>query len=783
MSAFNFTEDLKNFRHLTMVFIASILAINCIAAIPAHAAEIYVSSRATQPVESLAPQGALIPLTSFSIEGNLGATYRLENVRIELTGFAPAEAIERMVLIRTDLIDFSQDATTELVGASGSANDKIFTISPKNFNFNVESSVKLLVAGVPRAGVSASGYQFGAAIVGVGISNATTGAAVSSIDSNFPIVGKLHTLNYTLDLNVPKIEKENSIIRIKNPDGLWAAAKYVKSIFLTDADQSTTLKSGQSTYACNMKHGIAGNGCVFEIHAVLPALNTLAFSIIGPGFLADPLDIALYHLNTPYRLAPVLQNIEASSPSGSNSLIIPSQKGCIQSPAYTGDACDGYRHIGTLDASAACYTLDQCLPNQGNGTCVKSPAYAGDTCGGYRVMGGISRACYSYSQCAVAHPDSSGIKVVSPNGGEALRIGTVYEVKNQYSGESELSYALFKGSQKLGFLSGTRPSDTSFLWNVGEYSPMGGGSKLVALPSNDYYIGLGVPGGTAPVDMSDAAFALEAAPLPKITSFAVTDPRVNAYRDATASWYASGATDANLDIGCNRNDASLYIPEDGHSIDCSKGYSIAYKNQSWNQITVRPSENSEKEVMVTFVLTLLKDNSPTGESRKVVVTFPGVPHNGNADKNQSTPASAANSDLQSQIALILAQIKALQSQLDSQKQNASASSAALPAAVNAPVTENTKPEELGLSGNETETFSYAWNQDLYYGMTGNKGVAALQNALVLEGCYSGPVTGNFFRLTRDGVVCFQKKHNFNSIPGTGYVGPYTRKILNESYSK
>ena len=92
-------------------------------------------------------------------------------------------------------------------------------------------------------------------------------------------------------------------------------------------------------------------------------------------------------------------------------------------------------------------------------------------------------------------------------------------------------------------------------------------------------------------------------------------------------------------------------------------------------------------------------------------------------------------------------------------------------------------EEPTIAVEQTELFSYIWNKDLYYGLTNDKDVEALQNALVMEGCYTGPVTGNFYRLTRAGVVCFQKKHNFTNVPGTGYIGSYTRKVLNDLYSK
>ena len=82
-----------------------------------------------------------------------------------------------------------------------------------------------------------------------------------------------------------------------------------------------------------------------------------------------------------------------------------------------------------------------------------------------------------------------------------------------------------------------------------------------------------------------------------------------------------------------------------------------------------------------------------------------------------------------------------------------------------------------------ENFSYKWEKDLYYGLTDNNDIQALQNALYIEGVYDGPISGNSFELTRKAVIKFQKKYNFNSVPNTGYVGPFTRRALNEIYSK
>jgi len=105
-------------------------------------------------------------------------------------------------------------------------------------------------------------------------------------------------------------------------------------------------------------------------------------------------------------------NESFSSLTVSSGYIYPSQTGCVKSPAYNGDSCSGYRLIRSLDYSSACYSLDQCLAVQGDGTCVKSPVYQGDLCSGYRLMPGISRACYSYSECLNALNQSSALELI-----------------------------------------------------------------------------------------------------------------------------------------------------------------------------------------------------------------------------------------------------------------------------------------------------------------------------------------------------------------------------------
>lgn len=95
-------------------------------------------------------------------------------------------------------------------------------------------------------------------------------------------------------------------------------------------------------------------------------------------------------------------------------------------------------------------------------------------------------------------------------------------------------------------------------------------------------------------------------------------------------------------------------------------------------------------------------------------------------------------------------------------------------------TSDTSSEDIS-SDYIDEDFSYVFNNNLYYGLDNNEDVEALQSVLTLDGVYTGPITGNFYSLTRQGVIDFQTKHNFTMVPDTGYVGPYTRKILNGLY--
>ncbi len=89
---------------------------------------------------------------------------------------------------------------------------------------------------------------------------------------------------------------------------------------------------------------------------------------------------------------------------------------------------------------------------------------------------------------------------------------------------------------------------------------------------------------------------------------------------------------------------------------------------------------------------------------------------------------------------------------------------------------------------ETTLLPHRWNVDLEEGMVGNADVLSLQAALIQEGFYPPrgftkndcPITGSFKKCTTEAVKEFQGK---NGLEPTGYVGPRTRKILNEKYAK
>jgi hypothetical protein len=68
-----------------------------------------------------------------------------------------------------------------------------------------------------------------------------------------------------------------------------------------------------------------------------------------------------------------------------------------------------------------------------------------------------------------------------------------------------------------------------------------------------------------------------------------------------------------------------------------------------------------------------------------------------------------------------------------------------------------------------------FSNNLYYGLTNNTDVSALQEFLTTQNDYSGPISGNFFSLTLAGVKKFQAANN---LPQSGYFGVLSRGVAN-----
>lgn len=72
---------------------------------------------------------------------------------------------------------------------------------------------------------------------------------------------------------------------------------------------------------------------------------------------------------------------------------------------------------------------------------------------------------------------------------------------------------------------------------------------------------------------------------------------------------------------------------------------------------------------------------------------------------------------------------------------------------------------------------FRFDHDLYFGMANDSDVTRLQELLHDQKVYDGPVTGNFFTLTREGVKRFQEREGIT--PTAGYFGLKTRARANE----
>lgn len=70
----------------------------------------------------------------------------------------------------------------------------------------------------------------------------------------------------------------------------------------------------------------------------------------------------------------------------------------------------------------------------------------------------------------------------------------------------------------------------------------------------------------------------------------------------------------------------------------------------------------------------------------------------------------------------------------------------------------------------------SFERDLRAGLRNDPDVASLQSFLSDRGFYSGPITGNFFTLTKEAVKKFQEQEKI--LPAMGYFGPKTRVRAN-----
>lgn len=70
---------------------------------------------------------------------------------------------------------------------------------------------------------------------------------------------------------------------------------------------------------------------------------------------------------------------------------------------------------------------------------------------------------------------------------------------------------------------------------------------------------------------------------------------------------------------------------------------------------------------------------------------------------------------------------------------------------------------------------WEFGKNLYFGLRNNAEVMELQEFLIDQGYYAGPVTGNFYLMTLQAVRKFQEA---NGVSRTGYFGPKSRAVAN-----
>ncbi|GEM_PF-2523490 len=224
---------------------------------------------------------------------------------------------------------------------------------------------------------------------------------------------------------------------------------------------------------------------------------------------------------------------------------------------------------------------------------------------------------------------------------------------------------------------------------------------------------------------------------------------------------------------------------------CNKDFSVPVNTKTQNAVisskyskslkmTIRLKAYNSKDEYVDYK-DVIMTVQPTSTAIIPVATSTFASAISTSTTAISTSTTSTATSLQEQLNFLLNKVKALQQQLFD-KQSSSATPPTSQTSSSASATTGEDITETALSS-EPLIFSYTWNKDLSYGMKNSDDVKALQKALIREGVYLGEVTGNFFGLTRQAVMDFQKKRGFSNVPNTGYVGSYTRKILNGLYSK
>jgi hypothetical protein len=105
----------------------------------------------------------------------------------------------------------------------------------------------------------------------------------------------------------------------------------------------------------------------------------------------------------------------------------------------------------------------------------------------------------------VAALQGAQLKLIQPNGGENLALGSTYLIKWSATGVNEkIRLVLLKGGAKLGIIaSDLNPASSQYLWTVGKH--LGG----TATAGQDYKVRIRTDSGVA-VDASDAFFSLKA---------------------------------------------------------------------------------------------------------------------------------------------------------------------------------------------------------------------------------------------------------------------------------